>query len=258
MKKILIVMLLPFVLPGVVCAYGYYQDLDMIITNELKAAQKVMNTNTKLSLKIILHALVLFGKKTTQNRILAIESIVRIQKALQVCKAEQYNPSWYDVCAFFNSKPEIVRRLIDPALAEVDKALASLKVDHVELGEALKKAGVVAIGVALVSAYIALVASLEIEQDKREQEDIKAKYYNRHLSYNHFANINHEDTDVDIDQAHLIKLDKEIDQVSKDLLKFQQEGNQAAVFRAKAFISALENERKYLAELLSDDEQVSA
>jgi len=154
MKKYIMMAIVPFICINTVLAKDRFSDLDAIIASELRAAQKTINKNLKLELKPILHELVLWGNKN-ETRTIAIGLIVRIQKALRICKSEQYNPAWYDVCGLFSSKPEMVTKQIEPALKEVDKALQSLKVNQFEMRAAFKAVGLAVVGIAIVTAGFA-------------------------------------------------------------------------------------------------------
>ena len=132
MKKYILLACLPLLSQETLHTKDPYADLDAIILNELRAAQKTIHSSAKLELEPILHALVYFGKKSNNNRQIAIDNLVRIQKALQECKAQQYKTSWDTICSYFSSNPKIVTQQIDPALAKVNKALADLKVTQSE------------------------------------------------------------------------------------------------------------------------------
>ena len=128
-------------------------DLDMLIKNELQAAQIVMNKPVKLELQPVLDALVLFAGKSKNNRTIGIESILLIQKSVNQCKSQQYT-TWSSFTSLFGFHPELVTREIQPALKAIDSSLKILNVSQGEISTASKVIGTVAVGLALTGVVI--------------------------------------------------------------------------------------------------------
>ena len=154
MNKYSVLMLLPILFQiniyadAVVCP-----DLDMLIKNELQAAQIVMNKPIKLELQAVLDALILFAGKSKNNRTVGIESILLIQKSVNQCKSQQYT-TWSSFTSLFGFHPELVTREIQPALKAIDSSLKSLNVSQSEISTASKVIGTVTVGLALTGVVI--------------------------------------------------------------------------------------------------------
>ena len=171
-NKYIILAVLPILFQGNLYSKDKYADLDAIIINELRSAQKAMDSSAKLELEPILHSLVSFARKTDNNRQVAIDKILGIQKVLQVCKSEKYKTNWELICSYFSSNPEIVIKQIDPALAKVHKALADLKVTTFEYRYALRAiAAAAVVGVSLVVASVAAYKKPTIRKSSQDFDD---------------------------------------------------------------------------------------
>ena len=151
-------------------------DLDMLIKNELQAAQIVMNKPIKLELQAVLDALILFAGKSKNNRTVGIESILLIQKSVNQCKSQQYT-TWSSFTSLFGFHPELVTREIQPALKAIDSSLKSLNVSQSEISTASKVIGTVTVGLALTGVVIGGAVWWATKEKDNATNATKDNYY---------------------------------------------------------------------------------
>ena len=116
---------------------SYSADLDkklnQAIMPELKSAQMLLKMSIKPELKMVVPALVAYGKMSNINKILAVGHMQSIKAALQKYKSKQYS-IWYTISWAFGSNPEIVTQQINPALEMVTNGLEDLNVVSYDSG----------------------------------------------------------------------------------------------------------------------------
>ena len=172
MNKYSVLMLLPILFQiniyadAVVCP-----DLDMLIKNELQAAQIVMNKPVKLELQSVLDALVAFARKSKNNRSVGIECILLIQKAIQKCKSQQYT-SWNNFTRLLGYHPELVTKEIQPALTYINNILINkIKASSAELEKAKNNLATIRVGIGSAILLASGITALAYWHRTQENEN---------------------------------------------------------------------------------------
>ena len=191
MKKYMLIALLPFIFQSKI--YGD-ANLNKAIQPSLISARKAINNiNVPLELDTILPALISFAKRGQDQSIEAISKIKVIGATLQQYKSDQYTTwSWY-----FGPTPQIVIDHIDPAIAQVDNALKTLKNNATNSGW-LTIAAIAAGALALVGIGVGI--SWYAKQQKQNDNPEYKDYRILDLDYN-------TATAKDVDKQFIKKMD---------------------------------------------------
>lgn len=152
MNKFLLIAVLPFLIQATL----YCDDINQMIMPQLQHALAIMKNNIKLELKSILDALILFGKKSNNQAAQAVDCMKSIKGALAHYREEEHkawskgDKTWWDW--FWGNNPKKVEEEIDPAIALVDKALKDLGANSNNLGYAIAATALTAAAVTIGAA----------------------------------------------------------------------------------------------------------